>query len=62
MEEFLLALRKLGAWLVAIALAAAALVLLVRFVLEPLAEALLASPGGLLLLVLVVFWLRRRRR
>ena len=61
MEEFFAALRRLFAWLAAIALGAVALVLLVRFLLEPLADLLLASPGGVFLLALVLFWFVRRR-
>ena len=56
MDEFFSALHKLGAWLAAIAVG----LLVVRFMLQPLADGLLATPGGSLVVALVVFVLVRR--
>lgn len=56
MDEFFYALRKLGAWLAAIAVC----LLVVRFVLAPIADGLLATPGGAMVVALVVFVLFRR--
>ena len=56
MDEFFHALRRLGAWLAAIAVC----LLVVRFVLQPLADGLLDTPGGAFVVALVVFVLFRR--
>jgi len=55
-DEFFSALRRLGAWLGAIAVC----LLIVRFVLAPIADGALATPGGAMVIALVVFVLFRR--
>lgn len=56
MDEFFSALRKVFAWLAAIAVG----LLVVRFMLQPLADGLLATSGGAFVVALVVFLLFRR--
>jgi len=62
MHEFVDALRRLLSWVAALTIAAVVLGLIVRFILAPLADAALATPGGLLLVALAALWLRRGRR
>lgn len=64
MDELIAALRRVGAWLIAIAVGGIGLLLIVRAILPPLARAatvFVATPGGLLLIAGTWWWLRRRK-
>ncbi len=62
MDEFLReCLRAIVRAVVTIALGALGLLVVVKVLLEPIAQTLLASPGALLLLALLWHWYRRRR-
>ena len=63
MNELIEALRRLGAWLVALALGAAGVLVIARLLLPQVAEAvtaLIATPGGILLIVIWWKWTHRR--
>ena len=63
MEELLQVLRRVGVWLVALAIGAVGLLVLCHVLLPPIARvatAFIATPGGLVLIILWWRWTRKR--